>query len=537
MTARTAPRRGTARKARSGTRRGPASRFRLLTGITATAVALTTGLAACSPSSGSSSSSSGGGVSAFTVARTGDIDKLDPQLATAFQTQQTLGLVYSSLVKTGADGALQPDLASAWTIAPDNLTVTFTLRTGVTWHDGTPFTSADVKASLERILNQSTGAVARSNLTAISGIDAPDPGTVVLHLSKPAASLLYSLSSVNTSILSAKDITAGTVGKQPDGTGPFTWKQWDQGQQVVLASNAGYYGGAPAINTLTFRVIPDEASILSGMKAGAFQLGQISDPGIAQQAGSGGGFDLVKQPTLAYHTLMLNGRRGPLQNQQVRQAIACAVDRDQVLKTAAYGDGTVTGPITSPAFPYPATDGLPCKPGDTAAAKQMLAAAGYGNGFSLDTIVETGEYATAGAEAQNLQAQLAKIGVSLNLRRLPTSPYVQAWLGADYEAAVALNGGSYDPYLMYGRYFGAGGSLSKPAGLESQALADLLAQGNATNDDAARKTIYGNLQKQLLTESPWVWMFRSDDYYLVKSGVQGFTPRPDELLTSLAAVK
>ncbi|MGR7000420.1 hypothetical protein ACU686_24150 [Yinghuangia aomiensis] len=65
------------------------------------------------------------------------------------------------------------------------------------------------------------------------------------------------------------------------------------------------------------------------MKAGAFQLGQISDPGIAQQAGSGGGFDLVRQPTLAYHTLMLNGRRGPLQNQQVRQAIACAVDRDQ----------------------------------------------------------------------------------------------------------------------------------------------------------------------------------------------------------------
>ncbi|MGR7000419.1 hypothetical protein ACU686_24145 [Yinghuangia aomiensis] len=90
---------------------------------------------------------------------------------------------------------------------------------------------------------------------------------------------------------------------------------------------------------------------------------------------------------------------------------------------------------------------------------------------------------------------------------------------------------------MYGRYSSDGGSLSKPAGLQSKALADLLAQGNATNDDAARKTIYGNLQKQLLTESPWVWMFRSDDYYLVKSGVQGFTPRPDELLTSLAAVR
>ncbi|NUS45154.1 MAG: ABC transporter substrate-binding protein [Mycobacteriaceae bacterium] len=507
---------------------------KLTIGAAAAAVALAVGLSACSPSSGSSDS---GDTSAFTVARTGDIDKLDPQLATAFQTQQTLGLVYSSLVKTGADGSIQPDLATQWTTSQDNLTVTFSLRPGVTWHDGTPFTSEDVKASLQRILDQATGAVARSNLTAIASIDAPAPTQVVLHLSKPAAALLYSLASVNASIVSAKDIAAGTVGKVPDGTGPFAWKQWDQGQQVVLTGNAKYYGGAPAIDTLTFRVIPDEASILNGMKAGAFQIGQISDPGIAQQAGSGGPFNLVKQPALAYHTLMLNGRRGPLQNQQVRQAISCAIDRDQVLKTAAYGDGTVTGPITSPAFQYPATDGLPCRPGDVDAAKQMLAAAGFGGGFTLNTIVETGEYATAGAEAQNLQAQLAKIGVRLELRQLPTSPYVQAWLAADYDAAVALNGGSYDPYLMYGRYFGTGGSLSKPGGIESQALAGLLAQGNSTSDDAQRKSIYGNLQKQLLTESPWVWMFRSDDYYLVKSGVQGFTPRPDELLTSLAAVK
>lgn len=533
MTARTAPGRGTARTGTNPPRNPAARRRRLGTGLAAAAVALTLGLAACSPSNGSSS----GGVSAFTVARTGDIDKLDPQLATAFQTQQTLGLVYSSLVKTGNDGSIQPDLATKWTLAPDNLTLTLTLRSGVTWQDGSAFTSADVKASLERILDQATGAVARSNLTMISGVDTPDPVTVVLHLSKPAAALLYSLATVNASIVSAKDIAAGTVGKTPHGTGPFAWKQWDQGQQVVLTSNRTYYGGAPAIGTLTFRVIPDEASILSGMKAGAFQVGQISDPAIAQQAGSGGGFDLVKQPALSYHTLMLNGRRGPLQNQQVRQAIACAVDRDQVLKTAAYGDGKVTGPITSPAYQYPPTDGLPCTPGDLDRAKELLSSAGYAKGFTLNTIVETGEYATAGAEAQNLQAQLAKIGVNLQLRQLPTSPYVQAWLAADYDAAVALNGGSYDPYLMYGRYFATGGSLSKPGGIESPKLADLLAQGNATSDEARRKAVYGDLQKELTAQAPWVWMFRSDDYYLVKSGVNGFAPRPDELLTSLATVK
>ena len=121
-----------------------------------------------------------------------------------------------------------------------------------------------------------------------------------------------------------------------------------EGQQVVLTANTKYYGGAPKVPTLEFRVIPDESSILSGMKAGAFQLGIISDPGVAQPAGTNANYKLDKQPALSYHALMLNGRKGPLQNQQVRQAIACAVDRNQVLQTAAYGDGTVTGPITSP---------------------------------------------------------------------------------------------------------------------------------------------------------------------------------------------
>jgi peptide/nickel transport system substrate-binding protein len=503
-------------------------------------VAASVALSACSPS-GSGSSNKGGtsnasGISTFVVARTGDIDKLDPALATAFQTVETLGLVYSRLVTTDNSGQIVGDLATKWDTSADGKTVTFTLRSGVKWQDGSPFTSADVKASLERILNQATGAVGRSNLLAIASVDTPDNSTVVLNLSAPSTALLYSLSSVNASIVSAKDITAGTVGKTPDGTGPFAWKQWDQGQQVVLTANKNYYGGAPKISTLDFRVIPDESSILSGMKAGAFQLGLISDPGIAKQANGGSDFTLVKQPALSYHTLMLNGRRGPLRNQQVRDAIACAIDRNQVLQTAAFGDGAVTGPITSPAFQYSPTDGLPCTPGDTAKAKSMLAAAGFANGFTLKTIVETGEYATAVAEGQNLQSQLAKIGVRLQLQQLPTAPYVTAWLAANFDAAVALNGGSYDPYLMYGRYYVTGGSLAGPAGLDSPTLSNLLTQGNSTSDQAQRQTIYGNLQKELLAESPWIWMFRSDDYYLVSNKVQGFQARPDEALTSLAAV-
>ena len=546
---------------------------RRLRGIAVCAAAVTAfALAACSPAGsagtsttsqspagGSSSSSTGsagstgsgqaGGSSAtgatgsgstaapsgtFVVARTGDIDKLDPALSTAFQTIETLGLVYNSLVTTDSDGKLIGSLATKWSVSDDGKTITFDLRTGVKWQDGDPFTSADVKATIERILDEKTGAVARSNLSLITGVDTPDDHTAVLHLSAPNTAIFYALSGVNSAIVHAKDITAGTVGKTPDGTGPFAWGSWQQGQQVTLKANPDYFGGAPKYDTLQFRVIPSDSSIMSGMKAGAFQLGILSDPSVASQAANANGFKLVKQPALAYHVLQLNGRHKPLDNLKVRQAIACAVNRQQVIDTAAFGDGQVTGPITSPAYQYSPTDGLPCQPGDLNAAKKLLADAGYAKGFHLKTIVETGEYATSVAEGQNLQAQLSKIGITLDLQQLTTSPYVTAWLDANYDAAVALNGGSSDPFLMYGRYFTTGGSLTKPAGLTSQTLNDLLVKGNSTADESVRQATYKQLQQELLKESPWVWLFRGDDYYLVSDKVSGFTPRADESLINLA---
>lgn len=503
-----------------------------------TTAATTEGSAPSGSSPGQATGSSGpvtAPTGNFVVARTGDVDKLDPQLATAFQTIETLGLVYDSLVKTDADGKLIPGLATSWKTSDDGKTITFELRDGVSWHDGDPFTSADVKVSLERILDEKTSAVGRSNLSLITKVDAPDPKTAVLHLSAPDTAIFYALASTNSSILHAKDITAGTVGKTPDGTGAFSWKAWEPEQRVTLAANPDYWGGSPGVATLEFRVIPSESSILAGMKAGSFQLGVLSDPSVAAQGEGANNFSLVKQPVLSYHVLQLNGRRPPLDKLPVRQAIACAIDRQQVIDTAAFGDGQVTGPITSPGYQFDPTEGLPCKPGDLEAAKKLLADAGQGGGFHLKTIVETGEYATSVAEGQNLQAQLAKIGITLDLQQLTTSPYVKAWLDADYDAAVALNGGSSDPYLMYGRYFTTDGSLTKPAGLVSKELNDLLVKGNSTDDEKARQSTYQDLQKTLLEQSPWVWMFRGDDYYLVSSKVKGFTARADESLTSLGS--
>jgi peptide/nickel transport system substrate-binding protein len=494
-----------------------------LAAITASLVVAAGGLAACSPNPAGDKNKN-----SLTIARTGDIDLLDPARATAFQTTQTLALVYDTLLTTDDSGKLAPGLATTWTVAGN--AVTFALRTNVKFHDGTPFTAADVKATIERDLDPKTSSVVRSYLKVITAVDTPDDKTVVLTLKHPDTSLLTALTYVGTSIVAAKDIKAGTVAQKPNGTGPYKWAQWVQNQRLDLDANSAYWGGQPKNDGLEFRVIPDEASIVSGMKAHSFDFGLLSDPAVARQVSTGSDVQVINEPTLSYHVLQLNGRRGPLTNIKARQAIACAIDRQQVAATVYFGHATVTGPITSPAYPYDATSGLPCMPGDVVAAKKLLAESGNPNGFTLHTIVATGEYSTSTNIAQVLQSQLAAIGVKLQIDRQQTNVYVPNWTKANFDAAVALNGGSVDPYLQYSRYFTTEGSLKVPAGLADPKLDQLLTQGNAATDQASRKQVFGQLQQTLLTDSPWVWLFRNQVYYLTAKGVTGFKPLPTESL-------
>ena len=498
------------------------------------AVALTAALAlaACNPSA--DSGDGGGGESGpFVVARTGDIDGRDPATSTAFQTVQTLDLVYDTLIETTDSGQLEPSLAEEWEVSGDGTTVTLTLREGVQFHDGSELSAEDVKASLDRVLDPETGSVVASNLGNVKSVEATDDTTVTISLSKPDTALLNVLSQTGTAILDSAVIESGSVEREVNGTGPFRWGSWEQGQQVTLEANEDYWGEAPKIGTVEMRVIPDESSILSGMRAGSFDLGVVTDPSVVNQADTAA-MQVLSQPTLSYHVLQLNGQRGPLRRLEVRQAIACALDREQVVEQAYFGEGEVTGPITSPAFDSDPTAGLPCDPPDLDAARNLLSKAGYADGFALDTIVMVGEYATATNIAQSVQGQLSEIGVRLKLQQQQTNVYVDNWLEANYDAAVALNGGSTDPYLMYGRYFTKDASLAKPAGLSDPTLDRVLTEANSTTDDAQRAQLFERLQAELLRLSPWVWLQHNQSYYLLGNDVTGFKALSTESLEYLA---
>jgi peptide/nickel transport system substrate-binding protein len=452
---------------------------------------------------------------------TSDPDTLFPWKATQFQAVNVLQNLYGTLTEFDEELNVVPGLAESWDVSEDGLTVTFHLREGVTFADGSTFGSEDVKYSLDAIAAEATAAVARSSLASVTGVEATDEATVTVTLSAPDAALPANLAVINMAMLSSDDTEEG-LNTTPNGTGPFILDDRKASQSITLAKNEDYWGDTALLDTVEFRVIPDESSIVSAMQSGNVQLAVFDDPLVAQTA-EGANVEVATTPQLSYHALQLNATRGDLTDVNVRLAIQCAIDRQEVLDTAALGEGEVTGPITSPAYKSD-PDARPCPERDLDKAADYLKKAGKEDGVTIKTIVSQGEYATSVNEAQNLKAQLADAKITLELEVLESGAFVDRWIAADFDAAVALNGGRPDPDGMYGRYFTSTGNLNKVAGYSSPELDALFAEGRQTADADERKDIYAQVSENLEDNAAWIWLFTSYTYTATASTVDGFVP-------------
>ena len=215
------------------------------------------------------------------VGDTSSVQKLDPDVVTNFLDFQALGLIYDQLVQYNAKLQLVPDLATSWAYSDGNRLLTFQLRKGVTFDDGTTFTSANVVASLDRALAPKTGDASASFLANVKKIVATGPYTVQFQLSTPDTSILDGLTSVNLSMLSTKAIAAGTLAKTPDGTGPFEFSSWSPGNSFVVKANPNYWGGKVSLGSVKIETIPSEQSIASAVEANTVQLGLLTEPQVA----------------------------------------------------------------------------------------------------------------------------------------------------------------------------------------------------------------------------------------------------------------
>lgn len=267
------------------------------------------------------------------------------------------------------------------------------------------------------------------------------------------------------------------------------------------------------------------------MQSDNVQLAVFDDPLVAQSAESSS-VSVEKTPQLSYHALQLNARKGEFSDVNVRLAMQCAIDRQEVLDTAALSEGEVIGPITSPAFlSDPAA--RPCPEKDLDKAADYLAMAGESDGVTVKTIVSQGEYATSVDEAQNLKSQLAEANITLDIEVLEIGAFVDRWIAGDFDAAVALNGGRPDPDGMYGRYFTSTGNLNSVAGYSSPELDALFAEGKQSSDPAERKAIYEEVSQNLEDNAVWIWLFSGYTYTAMASSVEGFVPMANDSMQFL----
>lgn len=501
---------------------------RLLT--TASAVALSSGLVLSTAGMGGPASAqarSGLRMAAASgtvvVADTSSVQKLDPDIVTNFLDFQALGLIYDQLVQYNSHLQLVPDLATKWAYSDGNKVLTFQLRHGVKFDDGSTFTSANVVASLGRALAPKTGDASASFLANVKKIVPTGTYSVKLELSQPDTSILNGLTSVNLSMLSTTGIKAGTLAKKPDGSGPFAFSSWSPGNTFVVKANPSYWGGKVALGSVKIETIASEQSIASAVEANTAQIGLLTEPQVATHLPSS--IAAQKVLDLTYRALMLQDKTGPLAKADNRLAIACAVDRQSVVNDSVFGAGKVVGPVPLGTFASNPVSTV-CPTPDLAKAKSYLQKAGDAGGFTFTAITSTELDPTSSAQATVVQSDLAKAGIKMNIENIAGNAYIQDWLKGHFQAAFAWNGADPNPYTMYGRYFGAGANLGVPAGYSSPTLQKLLKQGDEAASPAAQKGIWSQLSNQLTSQAVWIWLFTAYDYAAVTKSVHGFSLQP-----------
>ena len=396
-------------------------------------------------------------------------DPASLNLAASFSTIDTLAAshIYNQLVVSDSELTPQPDLAESWKISEDGLIYTFNLVKNATWHDGKPFTSADVKFTLAEVLGKlhPRGAVV---LKVVESIDTPNPHTVVLKLKFPYDPLMKFLGNegfiIARHIYEGTDILKNPANQKPVGTGPFVFKEWKRGSHLTLDRNPSYFKkGKPYLDRIIVKVVPDGNSRMIAFEAKEIDyLYYVNLPTSEVSRFKGRpGFVVTDQGHEDGPSVMLmafNVRKAPFDNLKVRQAIAHAIDKQYIEDKADYGLGRpATGPIPS-VTRWAYAPNVARYPFDLKKAEQLLDEAGYprkadGIRFKTSVIADRGSFLYAKA-AEIIRDQLGKAGIQVELKLMDRSSMIDAtYIRWDFDLQVHGLGTGPDPAIGVARTY------------------------------------------------------------------------------------
>ncbi len=501
----------------------------LLGGAAAAAGTLGPLLASCSSaatSTGSASSSSATPVpgGTLTAALTGNPSSMDPAAAGIYTSLQVLDNVFSKLITMDEKGQFIPELAASWKQV-DDTTYVFTLVENAAFHNGEKFTAQDVKYTFERIADPKTASSYASAYSAIKTIEVTSPTEVVFHLSEPFAPLLTNLAQ-NGEIVNQKAVESADPTRNPVGTGPFQFVEWVQNDHITLKKNPTYFkGGQPYLDSIEFRFLDVNKSRVEGLQSGqldwldAIPLDELNALKVNPQ------FTYVTSANAGIPDfLSFNCSRPPFNNKALRQAVAAAVDREEILKIAYFGAGEQGWMEVASGSPwYGGTPPQPKGP-DLALAKQKMAEAGYPNGLDV-TYLALPQYPELQKTGVVIKDQLAKIGINVTLQQLEVTVWFDRYAKGDYDLTSAYWSGTIDPDNFYSTQM-ASGSPNNYAKYANPELDALIAKARSTMDQAERKSMYEKIRGIVWEDAPVVFVHYETINYLMSKKVGGSTVNP-----------
>ncbi len=473
------------------------------------------------------------------IAQGVDVTVLDPNNQLETPTANVLSNIFDTLYMRMPDGSARPWLATS-VRAINPTTWEMTIRQGVKFHNGEDLTAETVKWNFDRVIDPQRPLRISNSWANLASVQVVNPTTLRFTTRNPFPVFVTRLTGFY--ILPQKYVTenGNRYLQEPVGTGPYKFVRWVRDQQFELEANPNYWAGAPKIRRVIFRPIPEASSRVAELVSGGVDIITNLVPEAVNAVRASGAAEVRSVPSIRNIFIMLNtsGKPdSPLANPKVRLALNYAVDKRTIVRNVLGGFGQPTGcSLNSYIFGYDARSCQPYEYNPTR-AKQLLAEAGYPNGFTMTMGSPNGRYLNDRQIAEALVGQLAQVGVRVELRvqewstyvgqilerRIPTDAVLLGWGNNEFDADNSLYS------LFYGGTVRGGPRQVAFSYIRSVPLDNALLQAQRTTDPEQRKKLYLDALRVLRAESPWIFLHQQEDLYGVAKRVD-WKPRPDERL-------
>jgi peptide/nickel transport system substrate-binding protein len=464
----------------------------------------------------------------ITMAIQKDLVIMNPLVATKSTDKMLRELAFESLLGLDREGRIQPNLAERWDISPDGKVYTFHLRRGVKFHNGQEMTAEDAKFAIDYSMNPSNGAHGYAKLTLVERVETPDPYTLRFTLKAPTAAFLAALTDIQSfSMLPKGSVEEGIdkPNRMPAGTGPFRFVEWQPKQQIVFERYDDYWGHKAYVDRVVFRPISDDAVRMTAMRAGDVNLVERAPHEWVREIIDGRlkGFAYEEAEIGGQRLMQINTLAPPFDNKKMRQALAYAIDKREVLHAAYFGFGTPN----DQKYPRGHTwyfDGLPWPTYDPEKARALLREAGY-SGQEIPILVEQGK--ANETEATALQAQLKRVGMNIRLDIVEYATQVERMRKGEYAFKFGGTSLDPDPTSTYARHF-----ICEPdprireannSGYCSAELDALWTRAEVETDPARRRDLFKQALTRLAEDVPELYIGFTPRFYAFPDYVKGFT--------------